>query len=88
MVIADKIVDALLENAPLPPPGVFAKQEGWKTLYSAQCPQCDHIHGYFKTYADAAANKMCKWCRRSYVEKMQKAIATGKPLIKKPHKKR
>lgn len=87
---ADQIVNFLLDEAFLgavEPSGVFRSELGGHTIFSAKCPACKRIHGNFRTFKEAAGNKMCKYCIRGYVDKIAKVRETGnfKTLLSKKH---
>ncbi len=71
------------------PSGVFKSLLGGHTTFSAKCPSCRRLHGNFRTFEEAAGNKMCRYCIRGFVDKIGKVRETGNfdSLLKKNHDK-
>ena len=57
--------------------GIYADLSEWPRSidYYVKCPECGHVHGFYKSMADARSKRLCPSCDFDHVEKLKKEVA-------------
>lgn len=67
-----KLSEALTESEKS---GIFRKRlDNGRNVYTCKCPVCGTLHGGYRTYQLAVANKKCSRCFGNEIEKLKKDI--------------
>lgn len=75
MTAASIIVEQLLGLIEEVGTGIYMKQlDNGRKVFSCKCPVCGTIHGGYKTFEEAGANKKCREHYRKEIEKTRKEI--------------
>jgi hypothetical protein len=75
MTNPELIVELLLDTIEERATGIFRKVlDSGREVYTCKCPVCGTLHGGYKTFAEASANRKCKMHFRNEIEKTKKDI--------------
>jgi hypothetical protein len=57
--------------------GIYADLSEWPRSidYYVKCPECGHVHGFYKSMAEARSKRLCPSCDFDHVEKLKKEVA-------------